>query len=256
MGQALVRCAGRVSGIALVGAVDRTECPAVGQDAGRVAGTPDIGVPITTDIAAVAATGDVLIDFSAREAVPATARIAARLRKGLVVGTTGLTNDEREALTRAARIVPVVWAPNMSVGMNLLFALARRAGAVLGLAYDVEIVEVHHKHKKDAPSGSALRLGAEVAAGRGQNFKRAAIYGRSGITGTRPAGQIGIHALRAGDVVGDHTVTFAIDGERIELGHRASSRDAFAMGALRAALWLKGRKPGLYDMQTVLGLDA
>jgi len=254
MGQALVRCAGHMTGVQLAAAVDRPDCPAIGRDAGVVAGIGETSIAITADLQGAAAAGDVIIDFTAHTAVPDSSRIAAALKKGLVAGTTGLTGIEKAALVRAAQDIPVVWAPNMSVGMNLLFAMVERAAGVLGLDYDVEIVEVHHKHKKDAPSGSALRLGEKIAKGRGQDFQKVAVYGREGITGERPVGQIGIHAVRAGDVVGDHAVSFAIDGERIELGHRASSRDCFAMGALRAAIWLNGRKPGLYDMQDVLGL--
>ena len=254
MGQAIIRCVLRSRDFQLAGAVEVPGCPAVGKDAGLSAGTQGAGLRIVTDLRAVAAAGDVIIDFSAHSAVPLNAAIAAELKKPLVIGATGLTEPEEARLRDAAQTIAVVWSPNMSVGVNLLFALVKRAAGVLGLDYDCEIVEVHHRHKKDAPSGTALRLGERVAEGRGQDFKKVAIYGREGDTGERPAGQIGLHAVRAGDTVGDHTVTFAIDGERVELAHRATSRDSFAMGALRAAQWAAARAPGLYDMQDVLGL--
>ena len=164
-------------------------------------------------------------------------------------------NLMRAAVELAAKSIAIVSAPNMSLGVNLLFALVEQAGKALGLDYDVEITEAHHRHKKDAPSGTALRLGEKVAQGRKQNFRDVAIYGREGLGGERPRGQIGIHAIRAADIIGDHTVLFATEGERVEISHRASSRDAFAKGALHASSWLAtGRKPGMYDMQDVLGL--
>ncbi len=254
MGQALVRCSRLMRNIRLAAAVDQGACPMCGKDAGIVAGCGETGVSITSDLAAAARAADVLIDFSIHENVPPTVRQAAANRKGVVIGTTGLAPDERAAVEEAARSVPIVWAPNMSLGVNLLFALVNQAAKSLNLDYDVEITEAHHRHKKDAPSGTALRLGEVVAAARGQNFRDVAVFGREGLGGERPRGQIGIHALRAADIIGDHTVLFAADGERVEISHRASSRDAFATGALHAAGWLGGRAPGLYDMQDVLGL--
>jgi 4-hydroxy-tetrahydrodipicolinate reductase len=254
MGQALVRCSRRLEGLQLAAAVERAGCPAVGKDAGLIAGIGETGIRIGTAPAEAAQAADVLVDFSVHDAVPAAARAAAQAGKGLVIGTTGLSPDERKVVEESARVIPVVWAPNMSLGVNLLFALVERAAGVLGLDYDVEIVETHHHFKKDAPSGTALRLGEKVAEGRTQAFGDVAVYGRAGVGGERPRGQIGIHALRAGDVVGDHTVLFATEGEQVTLGHRATSRDAFAMGALRAALWVHGRPPGLYGMHDVLGL--
>jgi 4-hydroxy-tetrahydrodipicolinate reductase len=254
MGQALIRCCTQSKDVQFVAAVEQADCPLVGQDAGALAGIQPTGVKLNADLGAAVAAADVVIDFSFHNVVPETVRLAAERRKGVVLGTTGLTAEERQAVEQAARQVPVVWAPNMSVGVNLLFAMVGKAAAKLGLDYDVEIVETHHRHKKDAPSGTALRLGEKVAEGRGQDFKAAAVFGREGVGSERPRGQIGLHAVRAGDVVGDHTVTFATDGERVEFTHRASSRDAFARGALRAAAWLAGRQPGLYDMQDVIGL--
>ncbi len=255
MGQALVRCAPRFKELQLVAAVDRSDCPLLGRDSGTVAGTAETGVPMTADLAAAVRAAGVLVDFSFHAVVPATAQAAAAAGKALVLGTTGLTPAEEGTVRAAAQTIPIVWAPNMSLGVNLLFLLVKQAAAVLGLDYDVEIVETHHRFKKDAPSGTALRLAERVAEGRGQSFEDVACcYGRHGMSGERPKGQIAIHALRMGDVVGDHTVSFGVEGERVELTHKASSRDALAMGALRAAQWVAGRKPGLYDMGDILGL--
>jgi len=255
MGQALVRCSKLMPEIQLVAAVDKASCPLCGKDAGMIAGIGDIGIVITSDLPAAVKAADVLIDFSFHENVPATVKLAVEQKKAVVIGTTGLNPDERASVDQAAKVIPIVWAPNMSLGVNVLFALVEQAGKALGLDYDVEITEAHHRYKKDAPSGTALRLGEKVAQGRKQNFRDVAIFGREGLGGERPKGQIGIHALRAADIIGDHTVLFATEGERVEISHRATSRDAFAKGALHAGAWLAGgRKPGIYDMQDVLGL--
>ena len=254
MGRALVRCLKQHPSLRLVGAIEHGECPLIGRDAGTVAGEGECGVLISDDLAACAAEADVLIDFSLHTAVPAHVRLAADLGKGMVIGTTGIFPAENAILQEAAHRIPIVWAPNMSVGVNLLFAMVRKAAGILGPEYDVEVTEMHHRHKKDAPSGTALRLAEKVAEGRRVDFNAVAVYGREGQTGERPSGQIGIHALRGGDIIGDHTVMFAIDGERVELTQRATSRDTFAMGALRAAAWVIKRPPRMYDMQDVLGL--
>jgi 4-hydroxy-tetrahydrodipicolinate reductase len=254
MGQVLVRCAQSMPDVQVTAAVEQASSPLLGKDPGLIAGIGDVGLQITSDLAAALNAADVTIDFSFHEAVPQNVRLAAQHGKAVVIGTTGLNPDERAAVNKAAQTIPIVWAPNMSLGVNLLFALVQQAGRILGMDYDVEIVEAHHRFKKDAPSGTALRLGEKVAEGRGQVFKDVAIYGREGLGDERPRGQIGLHALRAADIIGDHTVLFATDGERVEISHRATSRDAFARGALRAATWVGGRKPGLYDMQDVLGL--
>jgi 4-hydroxy-tetrahydrodipicolinate reductase len=254
MGQALVRCSRLMPDLQVVAAVDAATCPLCGKDAGLIAGVGDIGITISHDLPAAVKAADVLIDFSFHENVPRTIKLAAEQRKAVIIGTTGLNPDERAAVDQGARVIPIVWAPNMSLGVNMLFSLVQQAAKALGLDYDVEITEAHHRYKKDAPSGTALRLGENVAEGRGQNFRDVAIYGREGLGGERPRGQIGIHALRAADIIGDHTVLFATEGERVEISHRATSRDAFAKGALRAAQWAGGRAPGLYDMQDVLGL--
>lgn len=254
MGRALVRCLRQTPELRLVGAIEHGECPLIGRDAGTVAGEGECGVAISEDLAASLAETDVLIDFSLHTAVPAHVRLAAEHGRAMVIGTTGLFPAEKAVLQEAARRIPIVWAPNMSVGVNLLFALVRKAAQILGPGYDAEITEMHHRHKKDAPSGTALRLAEKVAEGRGQDLKAVAVYGREGQTGERPSGQIGIHALRGGDIIGDHTVMFSIDGERVEFSHRATSRDTFALGALRAAAWVVKRPPKIYDMQDVLGL--
>lgn len=251
----LIRGMSRFAELRLAGAVERPGHPLLGQDAATAAGVAPAGVLLGDALEDAIAAADVVIDFSAHEAVPATAALAAKLGKGIVIGITGLNADEAARVQAASRDVPVVWAPNMSLGMNLLFALTEQASRMLGIRYDVEIVETHHRHKKDAPSGTALRLGECVAAGRSQNFEEVAVHGRQGLIGERPQGEIGMHALRAGDVVGDHTVLFSTEGECIELRHRATSRDTFAMGALRAALWVTGRPAGMYDMKHVLGLE-
>ena len=255
MGQALVRCSKLLPGLQVSAAVETAACQLCGKDIGLIAGIGETGIRITHDLAAAVKGADVLIDFSFHENVPNTVTLAATHRKPVVIGTTGLNPEERAAVEAAARVIPIVSAPNMSLGVNLLFALVEQAGKALGLDYDVEITEAHHRYKKDAPSGTALRLGEKVAQGRKQNFRDVAIYGREGLGGERPRGQIGIHALRAADIIGDHTVMFATEGERVEISHRATSRDAFAKGALHAGAWLTGGKaPGLYDMQDVLGL--
>jgi 4-hydroxy-tetrahydrodipicolinate reductase len=253
MGRAILRCAAQHQGLRIVAAIEQPSRPEVGQDAGTVAGIAPLGVTVASDIAAVEK-ADVLIDFTFHSEVPANAALAARLGKGLVVGTTGLSEAEIAAIRQAAATVPVVFSPNMSLGVNLLFALVRKAAQTLGPAYDIEVVEMHHRLKKDAPSGTALALAQKAAEGRGLSLPAVACNGRAGITGERPRDQIGIHALRGGDVVGDHTVVFAAEGERVELSHKAGSRDSFAHGALRAAAWLQGKPPKLYDMQDVLGL--
>jgi 4-hydroxy-tetrahydrodipicolinate reductase len=197
---------------------------------------------------------DVLIEFAHHSLTPSLAEAAAERGKALVIGTTGHAPQARQAIQAAAKRVPVVFAPNFSVGVNLLFHLTRIAAEILGENFDQEIVEMHHRHKLDAPSGTARRLGEILAAAAGGTYENLLVHGRKGDVGARPKKIIGMHALRGGDVVGDHTVHFAADGERIELTHRASSRDTFASGALRAAQWVVTQKPGLYSMQDVLGL--
>lgn len=196
-----------------------------------------------------------VVDFSWHEAVPGYVRKAAEQGIPYVIGTTALTAAEQAVVDEAAKDIPVVQSGNYSLGVNLLIELVRKAASVLGRGYDVEITEMHHRHKKDAPSGTALMLANAAAAGRGVELKDVAVYGREGMTGERPEGEIAIHALRGGSVVGDHTVMFAGDVERVEITHKAQSREAFAAGALRAAQWAAGRAPGLYTMRDVLGFN-
>jgi 4-hydroxy-tetrahydrodipicolinate reductase len=258
MGKTIVRCLrnGAVPGLELSGAVDLWDCPDRDKDAGLAAGADACGVPITTDLAAVAPAAGVIIDFSAHHGAAGNAARIAVWGKAWILGTTGISGEGRAAIEEAAKRVPVVWAPNMSLGVNLLLVLLEQAARSLrDKGYDVEVIERHHRRKKDAPSGTALGLGQAVAHGYGLSLNEAAVHGRQGIAGgDRPAGQIGFHAVRAGDFVGDHTVLFAAEGECLEFSHRATSRDTFAIGALRAALWAAGRAPGLYSMRDVLGL--
>ena len=258
MGQAIARLcsAGAAPGLRIVAALDRPDSPLAGQDVGAAAGAPPLGVPVTADLdAALAAGADVAVDFSFHAATAAAAPKLAAARLPWVVGTTGLGDADKAAVEAAARAIPVVLAANMSVGVNLLFALVEQAArALAGRGYDCEITERHHRRKKDAPSGTALFLGEAAAQGYGWSLPDVAVDGRSVLPGARPEREIGFHAVRGGDIVGDHTVLFAADGECLELSHRATSRDTLAIGALRAAAWLPGRPPALYGMRDVLGL--
>jgi 4-hydroxy-tetrahydrodipicolinate reductase len=201
------------------------------------------------------ADADAVIDFTFHTCVKENLANAVKCRQTYVLGTTGLTAEELAAVDAAAKEIPICFAPNFSLGVNLLLELVRRAASVLDASYDAEIVEMHHRLKKDAPSGTALGLAEALAKGRGVNLDDVACYGRHGIVGERPAGEIGVHAVRGGSVVGDHTVMFAADEERVEITHKASSRAAFAKGALKAAMWLENRKPGFYNMRHVLGFE-
>ena len=224
-----------------------------------LAAAADMGISIAAaidqgdDLAAALGQADVVVDFSSHLATRGLVEAAVSAGKALVIGTTGHAPDEKAALARQAAAVPCVWAGNFSVGVNLLFALTRRAARVLGEDYDAEVIEMHHRMKKDAPSGTAERL-IEILLEERRLERTALRHGRSGITGARTRSEIGVHSLRGGDVIGDHTVVFAGTGERFELTHKASDRAVFARGALRAAVWAAGQRPGLYDMQDVLGL--
>ena len=254
MGGQIVRMVRATPGLSLAAALERPGFPA-GQDAGVAAGLGPIGVDIGTDLAAALARKPaVLVDFTHFEASAAAAEACARAGVAVVIGSTGFTPEARARVAEAARAVPVVLSPNMSVGVNVMFDLVRRAAAALGDAYDVEIVEMHHKLKKDAPSGTAVRLAEVAAEALGRDPRQDVRTERSGMIGERPPREIGVQTLRGGDVVGEHTVYFAGMGERVEITHRATSREQFARGAVRAARWVPGRAPGLYDMQDVLGL--
>lgn len=254
MGRMLVAAAAKTNGLRLAAAIEQPGHALIGKDAGTVAGVDPAGVAITD--AATASPADVYVDFTFHAAVPGNiAKALENGASGYVLATTGLTDDERAAVENAAQRIPFVHAANMSLGVNVLLDLVKRAAALLDPSYDIEIVEMHHRHKKDAPSGTALALANAAAAGRDVALDDVAIYGRKGISGERPEGQIAIHALRGGEVVGDHTVVFAGESERVEISHFAASRASFAKGALLAAKWLPGHKPGLYSMRDVLGLD-
>ena len=254
MGRTLIGCARYAANLKIVGAIESDQCPLLGKDAGIIAGGADIGVLLSADTRKAAHAADVLIDFSFPSATVRHALLGAELKKAMVIGTTGLNEKDGDSIRKAAAKIPIVWSPNMSLGVNLLFAMVEQTARRLA-AYDLEIIETHHRHKKDAPSGTALRLAEAAAAARKVALDTVVTHGRQGMVGERPAGQIGIHSVRAGDVVGDHTVIFATNGERLELTHRASSRDCFALGALRAAEWVVGRQPGLYTMQNVLEIS-
>jgi 4-hydroxy-tetrahydrodipicolinate reductase len=238
----------------LAGGIERPGSPALGVDLGVLAGLDAQGLTASDDVDALFEAADAVIDFTSPAATVGHAALAAQHGTALIVGTTGMEEDDVAMLREVAKAIPVVFAPNMSVGVNLLFALTERVAAILGEEYDIEIVEMHHKHKVDAPSGTALGLGRAAAAGRGVALDDVATRVRDGVTGPRESGSIGFATLRGGDVVGDHTVMFATEGERIELTHKASDRKVFAKGAIRAALWTRNNGPALYSMRDILGL--
>ncbi len=255
MGGRIITMISQTEGIELSAAFERPDSPAVGKDAGVVAGVGELGVRIEDSLDKVIDKGDVIIDFTFHEASVQHAKKAAEKGRAMVIGTTGFTNQEYEALDECSKSFPLVLAPNMSVGVNLLYKLLETAASVLGDDYDVEIVEAHHRMKKDAPSGTALQLGRVVAKALGRDFDEVAVFERHGLIGERSRKEIGIQTIRAGDIVGEHTVLFGGIGERIEITHKASSRDTFAKGAVRAALWVVGKPAGRYSMQDVLGLS-
>jgi 4-hydroxy-tetrahydrodipicolinate reductase len=254
MGGQILRALRADGGFTVVGATERPGF-AAGLDAGAAAGLQPIGVPVSEDLREVLARGaDVVVDFTSHEASAAHAALCAAAGVALVIGSTGFTAATKARVAEAARRVPIVQSPNMSVGVNVMFALVREAARTLGDAYDVEIVEMHHSKKKDAPSGTAVRLAEVAAEALARDPAKDLRFAREGIIGERPRREIGVQTLRGGDVVGEHTVYFAGEGERLEVTHRATSREQFARGAVRAARWVVGREPGLYDMADVLGL--
>jgi 4-hydroxy-tetrahydrodipicolinate reductase len=253
MGRTLLQCI-EGSDLHLSGALDSTDSRWANQDAGGLAGPSGAGVLIAVDPVAAIRGAKVAIDFTLPQATPAIAAACATAQCPLIVGTTGHTPEQRAAVEVAAKQTAIVMAPNYSLGVNLLFKLAELAGKTLNADYDVEIFEAHHRNKKDAPSGTALGVGRAVAAGRATTLEKDGVYARHGETGVRPRGAIGFSVMRGGDIVGDHRVTFAGPGERIELSHVAHDRVGFARGALHAARWVIGKPPGLYSMQDVLQL--
>ncbi|NER61609.1 4-hydroxy-tetrahydrodipicolinate reductase [Pseudomonas sp. MAFF212428] len=254
MGKALIEAVHQAPGAGLTAAVQRAESSLVGADAGELAGLGRIGVPLSGDLDRVVDEFDVLIDFTHPSVTLKNLAFCRKAGKAMIIGTTGFSIEEKQLLVEAGKDIPIVFAANFSVGVNLSLKLLDMAARVLGDEVDVEIIEAHHRHKVDAPSGTALRMGEVVANALGRDLQKVAVYGREGQTGARDRQTIGFATVRAGDVVGDHTVLFAAEGERLEITHKASSRMTFAKGAVRAALWLDGREPGLYDMQDVLDL--
>lgn len=253
MGRALLEAVAQFADLRIHASLDRAGSPFLGKDAGELIGAP-VGVAIRDDIDGALRGCDVLIDFTRPEATLQHMDLCRRHGVKMVIGTTGFSAEEKERIVDASRDVGIVFAPNMSVGVNLLFKLLDTAARVLNEGYDIEVLEAHHRHKVDAPSGTALRLGEVVAQALGRDLAECAVYGREGVTGERSPSTIGFATVRGGDIVGDHTVLFAGIGERVEITHKASSRATFALGALRAARFLAGRPAGLYDMQDVLGL--
>ena len=254
MGAAVVREISGTEGCVLVAAADDAEHPALGEDAGARAGLGALGVPIGDDPARVFERSSVVIEFSLPDATARHAAMAGAAATPHVIGTTGLDAAQERAVRDAAASAPIVLAPNMSLAVNILFALTRQVAGILDDRFDIEIVEMHHKHKVDAPSGTALGLGRAAAEGRGVSLDAVSQMARQGQTGARRQGDIGFAVLRGGDVVGEHTVTFAVEGERLELTHKAASRQIFSRGAVHAARWAPAQPPGLYGMADVLGL--
>ena len=253
MGRMLIETVLQASDATLTGALDVAASPAVGRDATEFLGRAS-GVPIGADIDAGIAGAQFLIDFTRPEGTLAHLRACAAHGVAMVIGTTGFDDAGRQAIAAAAERIPIVCAPNMSVGVNVTLKLLELAAKSLRTGYDIEIIEAHHRHKVDAPSGTALKMGEVVAGALGRDLKQVAVYGREGVTGERDPSTIGFATVRGGDIVGDHTVLFAGIGERIEITHRAASRVTYAHGALRACRFLAGRANGLYDMHDVLGL--
>lgn len=253
MGRMLVEAALQDPGVALAAAFDQPGTAFIGRDAGELAGTP-CGVVIGDDPRAAIAAADCLIDFTRPEGTLTHLALATELGKAMVIGTTGFSPEDKARIAESAQRIPVVFAPNMAVGVNAVFKLLEVAAKILNTGYDVEIIDAHHRFKIDAPSGTALRMGEVVARELGRDLAQCAIYGREGVTGERAAETIGFSTIRGGDVVGDHTVLFAGLGERIEITHKSASRMPYALGSLRAARFLAGRSAGLFDMQDVLGL--
>jgi len=254
MGCRLVSLVRDSTALMLAGALEGKGHPALGEDAGEFAGAGRSGVPITDDLSALMERGEVVIDFSSPEATLDHMRTVVRSRRAAVIGTTGFSTGQLDELKTLAQHIPCVFSPNMSVGINLLYKVIGEMAKTLGDDYDIEVIEAHHRLKKDAPSGTALKIAEVLARSVSRDLNQVGIYARKGLIGERTKGEIGIQTIRAGDIVGDHTVLFGGMGERIEVTHRASSRDTFVRGALRAARWVVRQPPGLYDMMDVLSL--
>jgi 4-hydroxy-tetrahydrodipicolinate reductase len=254
MGGRIIALANSNKELKIIGALERGNHPKIGADAGETAGIGKINVLLTSYINEIKIKADVLIDFSEPATAVKLAKAASDKGIAMVIGTTGLGSDEVEIIKSCSAKIPCVVAPNMSVGVNLLLKVLKDVAKVLGDDYDVEVIEAHHRLKKDAPSGTAIRIAQVLADALNRNLDETAVYERKGMIGERTRKEIGMQTIRAGDIVGEHTVLFGGIGERIEITHKASSRDTFAGGAIKAAMWVCGQKPGLYDMQDVLGL--
>ena len=254
MGRSLIEACTNADDCQLSAAIEQSGNPLLGSDAGELVGLGSLGVKLVDSLFDSSGQFDTLIDFTRPEVTLDNLAFCVANKKNIVIGTTGFSEATKEHISDAAKQIGVVFAPNMSVGVNLCFKLLETAARVIGDETDIEIVEAHHRHKIDAPSGTAIKMGEIVAEALGRDLNDCAVYGREGVTGERDHKTIGFETIRAGDIVGDHTVMFAGLGERVEITHKASSRMTFANGAVRAALWLQNQKPGLYDMQDVLGL--
>lgn len=254
MGGSIIRTIHQTEGIEVVGAIEREGHPLFGKDAGEVAGISPIKVRIVDGLENIPDSADVVIDFTTPQATLSNLEKVVSTGRAWVIGSTGFTKDEEEKLRRLTDKIPCVFSPNMSVGVNLVFRLIQDVARVLGDDYDVEIIEAHHRHKKDAPSGTAMKMAHILAGALERDLSVVGKFSRHGIIGERDRKEIGVQSIRAGDIVGDHTVMFCGTGERIEITHRAQSRDNFARGAVRAAMWVVKQKPGMYDMMDVLGL--
>lgn len=254
MGSRIIALSQEYSELKLVGSFEKKGHEAVGKDVGTIAGIGEIGIKVSDRLEGIIETGDVVIDFTTPHSTKENAILAAKTGKAMVIGTTGISKDDMKEMAASIKSIPCVMASNMSTGVNLLLRVLQDVAKVLGNEYDIEIIEAHHRLKKDAPSGTALKMAQVLADATNRNLEEVAVYSRKGLIGERTKKEIGIQTVRAGDIVGEHTVIFGGLGERIEITHKASSRDTFARGALRAALWISGKPAGLYDMQDVLGL--
>ena len=255
MGLNLIKACAQNESSVLGAAIERENSPAIGKDACEIAGVTSERVNIVDSVASEVSSFDVLVDFTRPDACLEKLAFCEEHKKAIVIGTTGFTDEQKQLISSAAKTIPVVFAPNMGIGVNVTLKLLELAAKAIGNTVDIEVIEAHHKHKVDAPSGTALKMGEVVAQAMGKELDNCAVYAREGITGERESGTIGFSTIRAGDIVGEHTVMFADEGERIEISHKATSRMTFATGAIRASCWVSEQPAGLYDMQDVLGLS-
>ena len=255
MGKIHVEAVSNAEGVTLGAATERSGSEAEGKEVGALCGMEALGVHVATSLEACTDDFDVLVDFTSPEATLNHLKVCESAGKKIIIGTTGFTDEQKQAIADASRTIPIVFAPNMSIGVNLCLKLIEQAAAIIGEDSDIEIIEAHHRHKKDAPSGTALKMGEVVANTLGRNLAEVAVFGREGHMGERDGKTIGFETIRAGDIVGDHTVMFVSEGERIEITHKSSSRMTYGKGAVRAALWLANKDKGLFDMLDVLGLQ-